>query len=215
MAIVANADASLQFLKKAPPDLLQVNEALNDIVADGHRTSYALDGVRAMFRNVNERRERINVNEISREVLRTMRVELNNHGITIESKLSSEMPPIQGNRGQLQQVIFNLAHNAVEAMGNTTGRSRVLRLITQREGRDRIVVRVQDTGPGIAPERLDEIFGAFMTTKPQGTGLGLFICRVIVERHGGELTAFSDGKSGALFQFSLPIKSADQATKQT
>jgi len=80
MAIVANADASLQFLKKAPPDLLQVNEALNDIVADGHRTSYALDGVRAMFRNV----------------LRTMRVELNNHGITIESKLSSEMPPIQG-----------------------------------------------------------------------------------------------------------------------
>ena len=215
MAIVANADASLQFLKKAPPDLLQVNEALNDIVADGHRTSYALDGVRAMFRNVNERRERIDVNEISREVLRTMRVELNNHGITIESKLSSEMPPIQGNRGQLQQVIFNLAHNAVEAMGNTTGRSRVLRLITQREGRDRIVVRVQDTGPGIAPERLDEIFGAFMTTKPQGTGLGLFICRVIVERHGGELTAFSDGKSGALFQFSLPIKSADQATKQT
>jgi signal transduction histidine kinase len=199
-AIVANADASLGFLTKASPDLIQVKEALNDIIADGRRTSDAFDGIRALFRNVNERREQIDVNEICREVLRAMRIELNDHGITVVSELSPEMPPIQGNRGQLQQVIFNLAHNAVEAMGNTTGQPRVLRLITQREDRRRIVVRVQDTGPGIAPEQLEQIFNTFATTKPQGTGLGLAICRVIVDRHGGELSAFSDGKDGALLQ---------------
>ena len=208
-AIVANADASLGFLKEAPPDLLQVKEALNDIVADGHRTSDALNGIRTLFRNVNERREQVDMNEICREVLRAMRVELKDRGITVEPELSSEMPSIQGNPGQLQQVVFNLAHNAVEAMGNTADRRRVLRLITQREDRDQIVVRVQDTGPGIDAERLDRVFDTFTTTKPQGTGLGLAICQVIVERHGGELTAFSDGKSGALFQFYLPINPAD------
>jgi signal transduction histidine kinase len=212
-AIVANADASLGFLSKASPNLIQVKEALNDIVADGRRTSDAFDGIRALFRSANERREQIDMNEICREVLRVMRIELNDHGVTVESELSPEMPPIQGNRGQLQQVIFNLAHNAVEAMGNTTGQPRVLRLITQREDRRRIVVRVQDTGPGIAPGQLDRIFDTFATTKPQGTGLGLAICRVIVERHGGELSAFSDGNGGALLQFYLPINSTDPAAK--
>jgi signal transduction histidine kinase len=213
-AIVANADASLEFLEKAPPDVLQAKEALDDIVASGHRTSEALDGVRTLFRSVNEQREPVDVNEISSEVLHSMRTVLNDYGITVESEFSSAIPPIWANRGQLQQVIFNLAHNAIEAMVGTPGQSRVLRLKTQRGDRDRIVVAVQDTGRGIAPERLDDVFDAFVTTKPQGTGLGLAICRVIVERHGGELTASSDGKNGALFQFFLPIKSTDEAAAQ-
>jgi signal transduction histidine kinase len=209
-AMVANADATLEFLEKVPPDLLQAKEALNDIVADGHHTSDALDGIRTLFRNVNEGREPVDLNEIAREVLHSMRGELNDGGITAQPELASEIPLIQGNRGQLQQVIFNLTHNAAEAMAGTTDRSRVLRLITQRGDRNRIVVAVQDTGPGIDPKRLDAIFDAFVTTKPQGTGLGLAICRVIIDRHGGELTAYSDGKNGALFQFSLPIEPADK-----
>lgn len=204
-AMVVNADASLQFLDQTPPDVARAKEALGDIVADGHRTSETLDGVRALFRNVNEGREPVDVNEICHDVLHAMRSELNGHRIALQSQLTPGIPLVAGNRGQLQQVIFNLAHNAVEAMVTSKERSHVLRLITQRDDRGRIVVAVQDTGPGVDPKRLDEIFDAFVTTKPQGTGLGLAICRIIIERHGGDLTAFSDGKSGALFQFALPV----------
>jgi signal transduction histidine kinase len=204
-AMVANADASLGFIEQMPPNIVRAKEALDDIVADGHRTSEALDGVRALFRNVNEGREPVDLNEICRDVLHSMRGELNGHGITLQSEFAPQIPLVRGNRGQLQQVMFNLAHNAVEAMVTTRDRSRVLRLITQRGDQDRIIVAIQDTGSGIDPKRLDEIFDAFVTTKPQGTGLGLAICRIIIERHGGQLTAFSDGKSGALFQIALPV----------
>jgi len=210
-AMGMNADASLVLLEQTPPNLPRVKNALNNIVADVHRTGKALDGIRALFRTVNQGWEPVDVSEICSEVLRSLRAELNDHGISVESELSSKIPPIQGNRGQLQQVIFNLVHNAVEAMIGTTSQKRMLRLATQRRDRDRIVVLVQDTGPGIVPAQLDHVFDAFMTTKPQGMGLGLAICQIIVERHGGELTVLSDGKEGALFQFSLPIKSSDEA----
>src|SRR5262249_20767390 len=109
-------------------------------------------------------------------------------------------------RDQLQQVLFNLVHNAVEAMQATTNRDRLLRLTTKRRP-DTIALAVLDSGPGIDPKRLDSIFEAFVTTKERGIGLGLAICRMITERHGGRLTASSDGKSGALFQLILPIQS--------
>ena len=211
-AIVANADASLEFLEQMPPNVARAKGALDDIVADGHRTSEALDGVRTLFRTANDSREPVDMNEICRDVLHSMRSELNGHGISLQSEFAPEIPPVQANRGQLQQVMFNLAHNAVEAMVTAGDRSRVLRLITQRDDRGRIVVAVQDTGPGIDPKRLEEIFDAFVTTKPQGTGLGLAICRTIVERHGGDLVAFSDGRNGALFQFTLPIAVYDEPT---
>ena len=124
-----------------------------------------------------------------------------------------ELPLVDGHRGQLREVIFNLAHNAIEAMDSTTDRSRILRVTTQLHGPDAIAVAVEDTGPGIDPEKLDRIFTAFVTTKSQGMGLGLAICRMIVEQHGGQLTASSDGKNGALFQFVLPIASAADRSK--
>jgi len=117
----------------------------------------------------------------------------------------SELPPVDGHRGQIQEVVFNLVQNAIEAMSSVTDRGRVLRVRTQTRGRDAVVVSVEDSGPGIEPGRLDEIFGAFVTTKPHGMGLGLAICRMIAEHHGGELTASSDGKSGAVFEFIVPI----------
>jgi signal transduction histidine kinase len=207
-AMVLNAEASLELLEQFPPNMVGAKEALKDIVADGHLTGDALDGMRALFRKINEGRQLVDMNEIALDVLHALRAELNERGVAAQTELTPEMPLIEGNRGQLQQVIFNLVHNAVEAMGNTTDKSRVLRLITQRQDNDAVIIAVQDTGPGIVPEQLDRIFDAFVTTKSQGTGLGLAICRVIVERHGGQLSAYSDGKSGALFQFVLPIKLA-------
>lgn len=211
-AMTLNAEAALELFDQSPANLLEVKEALKDLVVDGHRTGDALNGVRGLYKKINEGRQLVNMNEIALSVLHALRGELNAHGVTARTELSSEMPLITGNRGQLQQVIFNLVHNAVEAMGGTSDRSRVLRLITQRKDSDTIIVAVQDTGPGIAPRRLGRVFDAFVTTKSQGTGLGLAICRVFIERHGGQLTAFSNGTDGALFQFTLPIKPTDEPT---
>jgi signal transduction histidine kinase len=208
-AIVANGNAALALLDRSPPDVHEAREALSDIVGDGHRASETLDGIRALFQTADQGRQPIDMNRIALEVLQSLRSELNEHGVTARPELTSELPLIEGNRNQLQQVIFNLVHNAVEAMDATPNRSRMLRLTTERRDRNAIAVTVQDSGPGIDPKQIGSIFDAFVTTKAHGMGLGLAICRVIIERHGGQLSASSDGRSGALFQLVLPIKSED------
>jgi signal transduction histidine kinase len=125
--------------------------------------------------------------------------------------LASELPLVDGHRRQLEEVVVNLVHNAVEAMDATTDRDRVLRVRSGIKDHDAITVAVQDSGPGIDPKRIDGIFGAFFSSKSHGMGLGLAICRMIIEHHGGHLTASSDGKSGSLFQFILPIESTKKA----
>src|SRR5262249_15611360 len=145
------------------------------------------------------------------EVMRSCRTEFEEHRIKATVELISEIPLINGNRSQLKQLILNLVHNAVEAMSSTMDRARVLQLRTARNGTSAIAVAVQDSGPGIESKRLAGLFDALVTTKAHGTGLGLAICRMIVERHGGQITASSDGKSGALFQFVLPIGATDNA----
>jgi signal transduction histidine kinase len=209
-AIVGNGSAALAFLEKSPPGLGEAQEALNDIVVDGQRIAEALDGVRALFKKVDEAHEWVDVNDIALEALHSLRGELDQHGVIVQPELATAMPAVQGNKSQLQQVIFNLVHNAIEAMSTTAHRSRVLHLITQCRGQDAVVVTVQDSGPGIDPRQLDGIFDAFVTTKAHGRGLGLAISRLIAERHGGRLSAQSDGTSGALFQFILPLKAADE-----
>jgi C4-dicarboxylate-specific signal transduction histidine kinase len=169
------------------------------------------DTIRALFRRVDQKRQPIVVNEIALEVLQSMREELIDHRVAAETQLMSELPPVDAHRSQLRQVLINLVHNAVEAMDHTTDRSRVLRVITKLHERDSIIVAVEDSGPGINPNRLNSIFDPFITTKAEGMGLGLAICRMIVERHGGRLSASSDGKNGARFQFVLPIELTDAA----
>jgi len=132
--------------------------------------------------------------------------------VTVRSELASGLPPVNAHRRQLQQVILNLVHNAVEAMDATTDRPRVLKVITERRGADTIAFAVQDSGHGIDPKQIERIFDTFVTTKSQGMGLGLAICRMIIERHGGKLAVSSDGKSGATFQFVLPVEPADEGT---
>jgi PAS domain S-box-containing protein len=204
-AIATNASSALRFSEKTPPDYDEVRAALNRIIRDSLRASEVFDSIRALFQKAEQAREPIDVSEITREVLQSLRGELKDHGVTAQTELASALPLIAGHKSQLQQVFVNLVHNAIEAMDTTTDRSRMLRVRTELHGRDAIIVAVEDSGPGIDPPQLNAIFDAFVTTKAKGMGLGLAICRRIIENHGGELSALSDGKSGALFQFVLPI----------
>jgi PAS domain S-box-containing protein len=204
-AIAANGGAALQFLQRVPLDLEKVREILNQMMDDCTRVSDVFDTIRALFRRVDQKREPTVVNEIVLDVLQSMREELKDHGIATETELASELQRVDGHRNQLRQVIFNLIHNAIESMDNTMDRRRVLRVTTKSQGPDAIIVVVEDSGPGIDPRGLDTVFDPFITTKPDGMGLGLAICRMIVERHDGKLSALSDGKNGARFQLVLPV----------
>ena len=206
-AIAVNAAAALRFLGQDPPSYEDVRETLSDIRSATERTSEVLDGLRILFGKVDQERQPVDMNTVIRDVLQSLHTELINGGVDARHELMVTLPRVDGNRGQLQQVIFNLVNNAIEAMASTPNRTRILRVRTEFRRDQAIAVSVQDTGPGIDPKQLDSIFGVFVTTKARGTGLGLAICRMIIEHHGGELTATSDGKSGALFQFVLPTGS--------
>jgi PAS domain S-box-containing protein len=204
-AIAANGGAALQFLQRVPLDLGKVREILNQMMEDCNRVSEVFDTIRALFRRVDQKREPTVVNEIVLDVLQSMREELKDHGITTETELAPELQRVDGHRNQLRQVISNLIHNAIESMDNTMDGRRVLRVTTKSQGPDEIIVAVEDSGPGINPRGLDSVFDPFITTKPDGMGLGLAICRMIVERHDGKLSALSDGRNGARFELVLPV----------
>ena len=211
-SLTLNAEVAKSILLRASPDLEEVREALNDAVDEGHRISQILANVRQLFGKGQLRKEQIDMNELAVATLRLLRGELTDHGIAASVELATDLPLVVGHRVQLQEVIFNLVHNAIDAMAAVKVDRRSLSVRTSdKVGTDfdsgkAILIEVEDTGPGIDPSRLSSIFDAFVTTKEQGTGLGLAICRTIIERHGGKLTASSDGKCGALFQVVLPIE---------
>jgi signal transduction histidine kinase len=211
-AIATNAGAAKRFLGHAPPNVEETLSALDRIVGSSHLASQVFDNIRALFGNTDQGREPVDVNEMVVAALRALRGELDVHGIAARTELTSELPLAMGHKGQLQEVMLNLARNAIEAMDAVKEGSRVLRVKTERRGGDAIAVAVEDSGPGIDAKKLDGIFDAFVTTKPHGMGLGLAICRMIIDRHGGQLTATSDG-TGALFQFVLPVGSAGGASE--
>ncbi len=205
-AISLNNTAALHLVKRVPPDLDKVRSVLTAVDGDCQRASEVFDSIRSLFRTGDQRWQPIDVNTIALDVLQSMRGEFRDHGVTAVPVLASELPRVEGHRRQLHQAILNLVHNAVEALDAVKDRPRVLQVRTERSGPDAVALAVQDAGPGIDPKQIERIFDAFVTTKSQGMGLGLAICRMIVERHGGRLTASSDGKSGATFQFVLPIE---------
>lgn len=207
-AITANGGAALALLQTVPPGLEEACSALTDVVSDGHRTGEVLKGIGTLFAKSSQDHdeEPIDINETVHEALRLSRRELDDHGVMMRFESAGEVPLVMGNRAQLREVLINLVHNSVEAMQNVADGVRSIVVTTGRYNDDEIFVAVRDAGPGINPKRLDGIFDPFKTTKRQGMGLGLAICRAIVERHGGKLSAFSDGENGALFQFVLPVK---------
>jgi signal transduction histidine kinase len=212
--IATNANVAMRYLAQTPLEQEEVQTALNRIKRDVHRTNEVFDGIRALFGKRAQERQPIDLNQIVLGAIESLQAELNSHDVLVRHELATELPLVNGHGAQLQEVVFNLINNAVEAMSTITDRSRVLRVRTEVRGRDEIAVSVQDSGPGIDPQQLHNVFNAFISTKAHGTGLGLAICRMIVEGHDGQLTASSDGKSGALFQLVLPIKWADKNAVQ-
>jgi signal transduction histidine kinase len=212
-AIGLNGGAALQVLGRAPPNLEELRSALNDMVSDGHRIGQILANIRALFGKPEQEEESIDLNEAALGALRILRGELNDRGVTAHVELASELPPVMGSGSQLQEVMINLFHNAIEAMDSIKANHPVLQVRTKLDGGKAIILEVEDSGPGIDAKDLNRIFEAFVTTKPHGVGLGLAICRTIIERHGGQLSAVSDGKNGALFQLILPIGPVDKGAR--
>jgi C4-dicarboxylate-specific signal transduction histidine kinase len=204
-AIVTNAQAALRFVKREPLDLEEVCHAMDQVVLDGKRAGDVIDRIRALIKKVPPRQDAVEINELIREVLALARGELVKHAVSAQTQLSNDLPLIEGDRVQLQQVILNLVMNAVEAMSGTSERPRDLLISTGREGPSDVFVAVEDSGPGFNPESFDRLFHAFYTTKRDGLGMGLAICRSIIEAHGGRVWASPGAGAGAQFQFTLPV----------
>jgi signal transduction histidine kinase len=203
-AIVANGNAGSRWLAIATPNLDEARAAFKRIVTDGHRAGEVIGSIRSIFRKDDQGRAPLDVNELIREVLRLMHVELRNERVSTRTELINELPKVSGNRVQLQLVVRNLIINAIEAMSSVTDRGRVLHVKSEFFGPSGVLVAVADSGPGIDPKSTDRIFDAFFTTKPRGMGMGLSICRSIVEAHGGKLSASPDHPHGSVFQAVLP-----------
>jgi signal transduction histidine kinase len=203
-AVVLNADAGLHILAKAKPDLDDVRAALKDIVDDAHRARAVFDGIRSMFRNDHGARSTVAVNNLICEVLAVVRGELDAHRVSLRSELSDGLPTVLAAPTQLQQVLLNLVMNAIEAMGPVTTRERVLIVKSGIGESGDVQITVEDTGGGIDPSLVDRIFEAFFTTKALGMGMGLSICRSIVESHGGLLSVSARRPHGSSFCVRIP-----------
>jgi signal transduction histidine kinase len=204
-AIVTNADAALHLLTSAAPNLDEARAALRDIANDGHRMSERIGGIRTMFKKDAHGRLLLGANDLVREVLTMVDLDLRNQRVSVTTELRNGLPQLLADRGQLHQVFLNLIINAIEAMGSVTDRARVLRIKSDiiQESFD-VVVTVEDTGTGFTGEDKDRIFEPFFTTKSTGTGIGLSICRSIIESHDGNLRASASKPYGTIFQVTLP-----------
>jgi PAS domain S-box-containing protein len=201
-AMLCNAEAALSWLGSQPPDVGEVRQALASIVTDANRANEVMNWIRALIKKTPARKESIEVNKAILDVVTMVRSELIRHGISLQTELAG-LPPIEGYRVQLQQVVLNLILNAVEAMSCLDEAPRELRISTTRNSSGGILVAVRDTGPGLDPKMVDRLFDPFYTTKPEGIGMGLAICNSIIEAHGGRLWASANEPRGAVFQFTL------------
>ena len=204
-AIVTNGNAGLRWLAHATPDLNRAQAALQRVVREGQRASEIVGSVRAMFKRDTQNRSRQNLNVIVEEVLRLVRENLQSANITLEATLDDDIPEVLGNRVQLQQVVLNLITNAIDAIcAAPPDRPRQLKVKVLAHDPSGVLAAVEDSGPGIAPRDAERVFEPFFTTKAGGMGLGLSICRSIVEAHGGRLWASPGAPHGTAFMFTLP-----------
>jgi PAS domain S-box-containing protein len=203
-----NARAAQNFLKMQPPDLGEVGEALSCVVGDADRAGEIIDRIREQIKKAPPREERFDLNAAIHEVIVLAQSVTLRNGVAVETRLAEGLLPVRGDRIQVQQVLLNLILNGAEATGSVEAGAREL-LISTRQDQTGIVVAVGDSGPGIDPTHLERVFEAFYTTKPTGTGMGLSICRSIIDAHGGKLWAAANEPRGALFQFTLPSAEAE------
>jgi len=204
-AALTNANTCLRWLTRDHPDLDEAREAASRIVKDATRAAGIISRVRLLFKKSSPQWDLVDVNEAIREMIALLHSEAARYNITVRMELAADLPRTTGDRVQLQQVLMNLIANSIDAMKEVDG-ARVLAVKSQRTEKEGVLVSVTDTGIGLPPQQADQIFNAFFTTKPHGTGMGLRISRSIVESHGGHLWAADNSPRGTSFWFSLPAK---------
>jgi C4-dicarboxylate-specific signal transduction histidine kinase len=205
-AVITNANAGVRWLGAQQPDLNEVRQALGRIVRDGTRAGEVIGRIRAHVKKMPPRRELLDINEAIREAIALTQTETQRNAVRLQSRLADDLPLVSADRVQLQQVMINLIINAVEAMAGAGDGPRELTIVSGIDDANDVAAEVQDTGPGLDPEKLDRLFQSFYTTKPEGIGMGLAISRSIVEAHGGRLSAAANQPHGAVFRFTLPAE---------
>ncbi|MBX4995003.1 PAS domain S-box-containing protein [Rhizobium binae] len=210
-ASLTNAQAGLRWLGTHPPNLEEATQALGRIVENANRASDVIGRIRALIKKEPARKERFDLNEAIRHVIALTGSEVLRQGVTLRTEFATGLPPVQGDRVQLQQVILNLIMNAIEAMSGNNEEQRELLISTEIGAAGGVVVGVRDSGPGLDPQTIDRVFEAFYTTKSSGMGMGLAICRSIIEAHGGRMWATASEPRGAVFLFTLPLEPDETA----
>ena len=203
-AAVVGAQAAQRWLNMQPANLAEVGDQLLHIAREGKRAGDIIDRIRNLIKKAPPRKELVNINQAIREVIELTRGEATKNGVSVQMQFAEDLPLIQGDQVQLQQVMVNLIVNAIQAMSGSGDGRRELQIGTETDEAEGVRVRVRDSGPGFAPAALERVFEPFYTTKPEGMGMGLSICRSIIEAHGGRLWAAGCEPRGALFQFTIP-----------
>jgi C4-dicarboxylate-specific signal transduction histidine kinase len=204
-ALLTNAETALRWLAHQPPNLEKAKPAIERVIDDGKRAADILSRIRDFSKKAPMRMESLEVNEAILDIMGLTRAAMSDNGVLAKMQLANELPHILGDKVQLQQVVLNLIMNAIEAMTEVRAGSRELSISTSKAESDGVLVAVRDSGPGLPPAGLARIFEAFYTTKSSGLGMGLSICRSIVEAHGGHLWATPNEPHGAVFCMMLPI----------
>jgi C4-dicarboxylate-specific signal transduction histidine kinase len=207
-AAVTDANTCLRWLMRDPPDLEEARAAASRTIKDATRAAEIIGRVRQLFKKGTPQRESVDVNQIIQEMVVLLNSEAHRYSITVRTELAAGLPRLQGDRVQLQQVLMNLMMNSIDAMRDIDG-PRELIIHSQPAEDGQLMISVNDTGVGLPPQQSDQIFNAFFTTKPQGTGMGLRISRSVVESHGGRLWAKDNSPRGASFHLTLPTKIED------
>ena len=210
-ASLTNAQAALRWLGTHPPNLEETTQALGRIVENANRASDVIGRIRALIKKEPARKELFDLNEAIRHVIALTSSEVLRHGVTLQTEFAAGLPLVEGDRVQLQQVILNLIMNAIEAMSSINEEERELLISTGADASGTVVVRIRDKGPGLDPQTVDRLFEAFYTTKSSGMGMGLAICRSIIEAHGGRMWATAGEPRGAVFLFTLPLERDETA----
>lgn len=204
-AVVINGNACLRWLAGETPNLDEARAAVEHIISDGHRAGKVISQIRALVENAPPKRVRLNINDLVLDTIALAHREIAKNQAVVRTELAADLPAVVGDRVQLQQVFLNLIMNGLEAMSAVTDRPREMRINSRRsDDMDGVLIEVRDCGAGIEPEGMDRLFDPFFSTKPEGIGMGLSICRSIITAHGGRLWVAPNPDHGATFMFAIP-----------